>query len=118
MTAVSERHTAQNELHSALRDISRRPDPDLTGAVQHALAALECVARDVCGDPKATLGGILERHPGLLPGPLDAAVEKIWGYASEMGRHVREGREPQRAEVELLVELAAAVSTYLVKKTR
>ena len=34
--------TAKQEIHEALRDLSRRPDPDLTGAVQHAMAALEC----------------------------------------------------------------------------
>ncbi len=36
---------AHQEIHEALLDLSRRPDPDLTGAVQHAMAALEAVAR-------------------------------------------------------------------------
>lgn len=89
----------------------------MTGAVQHALAALECVARDACDDPKATLGEILKRHPDLLPRPLDAAVRKAWGYASEHGRHLREGREPTMAEAELLVGIASVIATYLVKKS-
>lgn len=109
--------TAQKEIHQALIDLSRRPEPDVTGAVQHALAALECVARDACGDPKATLGEILKRHQDLLPRPLDAAVEKAWGYASEHGRHLREGREPSMAEAELLVGMASVIATYLVKKS-
>jgi hypothetical protein len=112
-----DRTTAESELHMALQDISRRPDPDLTGAIQHAMASLECLARDVCGDPKATLGEILRHYPELVPKPLDIAVEKAWGYASEMGRHIREGRMPAREEVELLVGLAASVSTYLSKKS-
>jgi len=29
-------------------------------------------------------------------------VEKAWGYASEMGRHGREGRTPELKEVELI----------------
>jgi hypothetical protein len=107
------RTTAQGEIHQALADLSRRPAPDLTGAVQHAMAALECVARDAAGDLKATLGDILKRYPDLIPKPLDTAVDKAWGYASEMGRHIREGREPQRREVELIVGLAATVATYL-----
>jgi len=107
------RTTAMAEIHEALADLSRRPEADLTGAVQHAMAALECVARDTCGNPKATLGDIIKRYPDLLPKPLDTAVEKAWGYASEMGRHIREGREPQRKEVELIVGLAATVATYL-----
>jgi len=107
------RTTARGEIHEALADLSRRPEPDLTGAVHHAMNALECVARDVAGDPKATLGDILKRHPDLIPKPLDRAVDRAWGYASEMGRHIREGRVPQRREVELIVGLAATVATYL-----
>src|SRR5260221_10141814 len=34
------RKTAAVELQEALRDLSGRPDPDITGAVQHALAAV------------------------------------------------------------------------------
>lgn len=115
---VNERTTAESELHMALQDVSRRPDPDLTGAIQHAMAALECLARDVCGDPKATLGEILKHYPDLIPKPLDIAVEKAWGYSSEMGRHIREGRVPAREEVELVVGLAASVSTYLSRKSK
>ena len=80
------------------------------------MAALECVARDVAGDPKSTLGEILRKFPDLLPKPLDDSVSKAWGYASEMARHVREGRTPTRAEAELIVGLAATMSTYLVQK--
>lgn len=112
----SARATARNEVHQALGDLSRRPDPDITGAVQHALAALECVARDVSGDPKSTLGDILKKYPDLLPQPLASAVEKVWGYASEYGRHLREGREPTMEEAEFLVGLAGVVAIYLAKK--
>lgn len=46
--------TASDQIHEALRDLSRRPHPDLAGAIQHAMAALECVAREVCGETKLT----------------------------------------------------------------
>ncbi len=115
---AARRPTARGEIHEALRDLSRRPEPDLTGAAHHAMNSLECVARDVCGDATATLGEIVKRHPGLIPRPLDTAVEKAWGYASEMARHIREGREPDREEVELVVGLAATVATYLSRKNR
>jgi hypothetical protein len=107
--------TARDEIHEARTDLSRRPEPDLTGAIQHGMAALECVARDVCGDPKATLGVILKKKSNLIPKPLDMAIEKAWGYASEMGRHIREGRQLNRKEAELIVSLAATISTYLSK---
>ena len=55
------RPTAAQEIRQALDDLSRRPSPDVTGAMQHAMAALECVVRDVTGDQKATLGDLLKR---------------------------------------------------------
>lgn len=112
----SDLKTASNEIHEAILDLSRRPDPDITGAVQHAMASLECVAREICGDQKATLGDILKRYDSLIPKPLDAAIEKAWGYASEMGRHLREGRNPTFEEAELLVGVCASISAYLLKK--
>ncbi len=110
--------TAGQEIHEALRDLSRRPAPDVTGAIQHAMAALECTAREAVGDPRATLGEILKRNPDLLPKPLDDGISKLWGYASETGRHLREGRLPSRAEAELLVGVAASSCTYLTARLR
>jgi hypothetical protein len=107
---------AQSELHEALRDLSRRPNPDVTGAIQHSIAALECVARDVAGDTKSTLGDLIGRNQHLLPKPLGNAVEKIWGFTSETGRHLKEDSPPSFAEAELVVSLSGALSTYLLKK--
>jgi len=112
------RNTASNELHEAVADLSRRPKPDITGAIQHVMASLECVARESCGDPKATLGEILNRHKRLIPPPLDQAISKAWGYASENARHIREGREPSYEEAELIVGICASVSTYLCRKEK
>lgn len=113
---ASKRPNAARHLHEALEDLSRRPEADLPGAVYHAMGSLECVARDLTGDNKATLGEALKRHPGLLPKPLDTALSQIWGYASNEARHVQEGREISREEAELLVGLVAALSTYLTQK--
>jgi hypothetical protein len=109
-------HTAAQEIHEALHDLSRRPDPDITGAIQHSMAAAECVARKAANDPKATLGEILERHATLVPRPLDDGLKKLWGYSSEMARHLREGRTPSIHEAELAVIISAGVVTYLERK--
>ncbi|WP_348645808.1 hypothetical protein [Methylocystis sp. H15] len=110
----SGRSVAANEIHEALADISRRPFPDRTGAIQHAIAALECTARDVTGKPNATLGALLSRLD--LPEPLNTAVEKLWGFASDRARHLREGQNVDDLEAELIVSVACAVSVFLVKK--
>ena len=114
----TERSTAHTELVEALGDLSRRPKADTTGAIQHAMAALECVARDITGNPKSTLGKIVKENPRLLPKPLDQAVEKAWGYASESGRHLREGDSPKFAEAEFIVNISGAICLYLVNKSR
>lgn len=113
MTAAG-KPTAAKEIHEALTDISRRP-ADVTGAIQHAMAALECVAREVTGD-NDTLGRLVAKLG--VPPPMDSAVTKLWGFASEQGRHIREGREPKFEEAELVVTVASAVSVYLLRADR
>lgn len=105
--------TAANEIHEALRDISRRPNADVTGAIQHAMAALECVAREIDGSSD-TLGQIIKRLS--MPAPLDGSLHQLWGFASQQGRHIQEGREPSFEEAELVVTIASAVSVYLLRR--
>lgn len=113
------RQTAAKEIHEAIQDLSRRPKPDITGSIQHAMASLECVMRELTGHPGKTLGKLLSDHRTALniPRPLDDALDKMWGYASETGRHLREGREPRFEEAELVVTVAAAVAIYLSRPT-
>ena len=81
---TSERPTAARHLHEALEDLSRRPQADLPGAAYHAMGSLECVARDLTGDPKATLGEILKRPPRL--------AAKAVGHGSVAGLGICESR--------------------------
>lgn len=105
---------AASEMREALKDISRRPNPDRTGAIQHVAGAMEAVGRAVTGRPNDTFGQLL---PDLdLPKPLDTAVDKLWGYASEYARHVKEGRTVGTEEAELLVSVACALCTFLTKR--
>ena len=114
---TSGRPVAAENIRLALVCLSERPKPNTRGAAFHAMGALECIARDLVNDPKTTLGEILKRHPKLVPPPLDQALPKLWGYASEEARHITEGRDVSRPEARLVVGLAAAVSSYLVSKT-
>lgn len=108
--------TAANELREGLADISRRPRPDCSGAVQHCVAALEIVARDFSGDSRR-LGEIAKANPlAMLPMPLDAATEKVWGYASEWGRHMKEGKVPTLDEAELVLGLCATLANFVARK--
>ena len=108
------RANAAQEIQEAIRDISRRPDPDITGSIQHAMAGLEATARDLTGQPNDTLGKLIPKLD--IPKPLDAAVEKMWGYASNRGRHIKEGQVANTSDAELVVSVACAVCTFLVKR--
>jgi len=113
MMIVTGRQVAAREMHEALADLSRRPAADITGAIQHSMAALECVTRDILGQPNKTLGQLISELS--LPRPLDVALEKLWGFASEQGRHMREGRSPRFEDAELVVTVSSAVSVYLLR---
>lgn len=104
--------TAANEIHEALLDISRRPVADVTGSIQHAMAALECVARQHTGQ-NDTLGKLIKHLP--LPPPLNTALHQLWGFTSQQGRHLSEGLDPKFEEAQLIVTVAAAVSLYLLQ---
>ena len=109
--------TSGEQIKEAITDLSRRPTPDITGSVQHALAALECVCREITGT-NDTLGKLIKNYPDLIPRPLDTAVDKMYGYASEHGRHLHEGSEPSFDEAFLLVHISASLCTYLVNKKK
>lgn len=108
--------TSQDEIREALKDLSRRPSPDITGSVQHSVAALECLCREITGQKSATLGKLINDHPGIVPQPLNKVVSEIFGFSSEQGRHLREGEAPNYEEAELVVHLSASLCTYLCKK--
>jgi hypothetical protein len=113
---AAKQNTAKIEIKEAITDLSRRPKADITGAIQHSLACLECVVREVAGNNKMTLGELIKKHSSIVPKPLDEAISRIWGYTSEQGRHLREGGEPDYDEAELVVGLSAVISTYLAKR--
>lgn len=75
------------------------------------------VPRGVSGNSKPTLGKLMQRHPDLFPKPVDNAVEKLWGYASENARHGREGNAPTREEAMLIVGISVTLVNYLIHKS-
>ena len=102
--------TSRDEIHKALEDLSKRPEPDLSGAIQHAMAGLECMANYAASTSGLELGKLAKIRPDLFPPPLNEVVPKLYGYASNLS----EGGD--FAEAELLVGTAATIATYLARK--
>lgn len=101
---------AAKEIQEALSDLSRRPDADLTGAIHHALGALEATARYITG----TNDGLSKLASQIgLPKPLDQALEKMWGFSSNVGRHISPSNPPTLDQAQLIVHLSSAYCRYL-----
>lgn len=115
--ATAGMNTAASEIHKSLEDLAKRPIGDLTGAIQHAMAGLECAAKDAAGESGIELGKIVKKRPDLFPAPLGDVIAKLYGFASNNGRHLQEGGEPDFAEAELIVGIAATAATYLARKS-
>lgn len=108
-------HTAR-ELKEAFADISRRPTPDVTGAVHHAFSALEAVGREVTGKPKKTLGKLLIREMELKA-PVNQALKLLWGYASNEARHGKEQVTLTAREARLIVGISADLCSFLISRS-
>ena len=101
---------AANEMQEAIHDLRRVP-PDCTGAMQHAGAALEAIARSISGKQKCTFGQIKKLLD--LPPPMDDVAHKLWGFVSENGRHIREDRSVDFATAKFSVICICAVCEFL-----
>jgi len=111
------RPTAASELRKAMAALSKKPDPDTRDAVRSALGAMEALARDITGDRKSTLGEILKaKGKDLLAPPLPQAFAQIWGYASDVARHVDEQREPTLEEAVFVVGVVGSAIALLSRR--
>ncbi|WIW88084.1 hypothetical protein K3M67_14145 [Sphingobium sp. V4] len=113
---VSQLKTSANELREAHRDLSRRPLPDISGGMQHAGAAIECLAREISGETKLTLGDIIKRRADLFPGAYRKMAEAMWGIVSNQGRHIREEGEPDLEEALFVVGSITNLAAYLLAR--
>ena len=101
-------------VQEAMHALSRRPNPDLPGAVNHAMRALEAVARVDTGNPDKTLGALVSSLD--LPRPLDEAVSKLWGFSSQYSRHGSEEKVIDLDEAELVVTVACATAAFIARR--
>lgn len=111
-------HITRTELVESWKAILRLPEPNLSGAVFHAKAALESIAREFVGNRNLTLGEIVKKRNDLFPSPLNEAVSKMWGFASTEARHGSEGRRLEYNEAIFLVEVSTSLCCYLLNKMR
>ncbi len=109
--------SSEHELRAARACLVEQQPPDITGAVSHAMNAMEAVAKKVFNEPKKTLGEVIKAHRDQFPKPLDVVLEKMYGFASEAGaRHGVEGHSLKIEDAELIVGIVSAMCSYLIRK--
>lgn len=113
--ALSSNQTAQSELQLALYDLSKRPIADTTGTVHHAMSAMECWCRDKFNAQSQTLGAIIQHHRSEFVRPIDEILDKLWGFASNHGRHVQTGGVASEEDAEFVLNTCSSLIVYLSK---
>jgi hypothetical protein len=117
LLSASEHQASFRELKEAHSDLTKRPEPDLTGVVQHCMAALECTAKLIARNDGGTFGDVLKQRNLNLPPQLSEMLKKAWGFASDRGRHVNDGRSVSYPDAELMLNLCEAVIVYLLRSS-
>lgn len=114
---LSQQHrpTAAYRLHEALQELSRRSQPEISGAIQHAKAALECVARYAVGS-KDTLGQLIQRTSTRFLKSVDQVIEKTWSDSVKFGRHLVGGTPPRFEGAELMVRVSGVQCRYSARR--
>lgn len=105
-------------LDHALERLSARPKPDFRNSVKESISAVEALAGELAGKPKAKFSeamAILERK-GTMHGALRDAFESLYGYTSDASgiRHrlIEGDRVPTFNEAKFMLVACAAFVNY------
>jgi hypothetical protein len=110
-------------LQQALQHLSSKPRGDYRNSIKESISAVESLARELTGNPKATLGdalGLIEKTGKLHPA-LKKGLSALYGYTSdEHGiRHAMlEEPDISSADAKFFLVSCAAFVNYLKSKAQ
>lgn len=114
-------NSTQVHLDLALDMLSNRTSPDYRNSIKESISAVEAMAKDLTGDPKATLGGALseiERHGHMHPA-LKKGLTSLYGYTSDADgiRHaLMEESKLTSSDARFMLVACSAFINYMVSK--
>lgn len=73
--------TVQTHLEEAMKLLSDKSSTDFRNSVKESISAVESACKEVCGDPKATLGDALKKI--AIHSALQKAYSALYGYTSD-----------------------------------
>lgn len=112
---------AQTHLRQALQNLANRERPDYRNSIKESISAVESLARELSGNPKATLGDALEvlEKEGHIHAALKKGFSAIYGYTSDADgiRHAMlEASEVDATDAKYFLVSCAAFINYLKAK--
>lgn len=108
-------------LSSSIEHLSRKQNPDYRNSIKESISAVESLAKELTGNPKATLGqalSILEKEGKIHPA-LKSSLTALYGYTSDEGgiRHAMlEEPELSASDAKFILVACSAFINYMKEK--
>lgn len=108
-------------LHSAIEHLSRKQNPDYRNSIKESISAVESLAKELTGNPKATLGQALStlEKEGKIHPALKISLTALYGYTSDEGgiRHAMlEEPELSASDAKFILVACSAFINYMKEK--
>ena len=110
-------------LQSALEKLSDKTNRDYRNSIKESISAVESLAQEITGNPKATLGQALKVIESQAPlhGALRTAFEKLYGYTNDASgiRHaLSEESDIDFHDAKFMLVSCSAFTNYLIGKSQ
>ncbi len=111
----------QIHLTEALNKLSDKQNPDFRNSIKESISAIESLACEITGNPKAKLGdalGLVRKKKGLHPA-LEKAFSALYGYTSDADgiRHkLLDESTVTFADAKFMLISCSAFVNYLIEK--
>lgn len=108
-------------LTSAIDHLSRKQNPDYRNSIKESISAVESLAKELTGNPKATLGQALStlEKEGKIHPALKSSLTALYGYTSDEGgiRHAMlEEPELSASDAKFILVACSAFINYMKEK--
>ncbi len=112
---------ARSHIQAAVALLANKQNPDYRNSIKESISAIESIAREITGNPKATLGAALNslEKKGAMHPALKQALSSLYGYTSDEGgiRHAMlEVSSLDAADAKFMLVVCSAFANYMKEK--
>lgn len=114
--------STRTHLSGALKNLSKRPNPDYRNSIKESISAVEALCREITGE--TTLGKALkalEKNGVIIPKFLNSAIENLYIYTNDAKTGIRHALmddkdAPQYDEAKFMLVVCSALINYIQGK--